>query len=200
MSEDLTVETTDFIAQALKGAQERTGHAKAICNINPKQWCTVAKHVLEDGLDIAKFNRKHGVKHWTYFKIRKELAADKDYDDFRNRIAATAAVSMEMGNDLEDRMTEGLMDRLDDFKEADVKEHAQALAQVSRSNSMRMDRFQKLTGATTQNIVVEHVVTQDEYDQKKQELRDKIAKAKQVREEKGEKLELDYTDEEVIEA
>jgi len=44
----------------------------------------------------------------------------------------------------------------------DVKEHAQALAQVSRSNSMKLDRFQKLTGATTQNIVVEKKVTLDE--------------------------------------
>lgn len=181
MSEELTVETSDFIAQALKGAQERTGHAKAICKINPKQWCIVARHVLEDGLDIAKFNRKHGIKHWTYFKIRKELAADKDYDDFRNRIAAEAAVSIEMGNELEDRMSEKLLDRLDDFDNVDVKEHAQALAQVSRSNSMKLDRFQKLTGATTQNIVVEHVVSQDDYDAKKQELRDRIAKAKEAK-------------------
>ena len=162
MSEELSIETQDYIAKALKGAQEATGHNKAICKINPKQWCLVARHVLEDGMNIAEFNKKHGVKHWTYFKIRKELAADNDYEDFRNRLAAGSAVSIELGNELEDRMSEKLLDRLDDFDDIDVKEHSQALAQVSRSNSMRLDRFQKLTGAATQRVVVEHKTTLDE--------------------------------------
>ena len=162
MSNELATTIDDFIANRLAEVQKTTGHNKAICKINPKQWALVARHVLEDGMNIAEFNRKHGVKHWTYFKIRKELAGDKDYDEFRNRLAVNGAVSIELGNELEDRMSEKLLDRLDDFDRVDVKEHSQALAQVSRSNSMRLDRFQKLTGAATQRVVVEHKTTLDE--------------------------------------
>lgn len=152
----------DFIANRLADVQATTGHNKAICKINPKQWCLVARHVLEDGMDIAGFNRKHGVKHWTYFKIRKELAADEDYDAFRNRLSVNSAISIELGNEVEDRMSEKLLDRIDDYDDIDFKEASQALAQVSRSNSMRLDRFQKLTGAATQRVVVEHKTTLDE--------------------------------------
>ncbi|RLC69131.1 MAG: hypothetical protein DRH97_00840 [Chloroflexi bacterium] len=162
MSTELAKSTDDFIANRLAEVQKTTGHNKAICKINPKQWCLVARHVLEDGMNIAEFNRKHGVKHWTYFKIRKELAGDKDYDEFRNRLSVNAAVSMELGNEVEDRMSEKLLDRIDDFDDIDFKEASQAIAQVSRANSMRLDRFQKLTGAATQRVVVEHKTTLDE--------------------------------------
>ena len=156
---ELATTTADFIAKRLAEVQATTGHQKAICIINPKQWCLVARHVLEDGMDISKFNKKHGVKHWTYFKIRKELAGDKDYDEFRNRLSVNAAVSMELGNEVEDRMSEKLLTRIDDFDRIDFKEASQAIAQVSRANSMRLDRFQKLTGAATQRVVVTHKTT-----------------------------------------
>ena len=162
MSNELATTTDDFIANRLAEVQKTAGHNKAICKINPKQWCLVARHVLEDGMNIDKFNKKHGVKHWTYFKIRKELAGDKDYDEFRNRLSVNAAVSMELGNEVEDRMSEKLLDRIDDFDDIDFKEASQAIAQVSRANSMRLDRFQKLTGAATQRVVVEHKTTLDE--------------------------------------
>jgi hypothetical protein len=159
MSDELATTTADFIAKRLAEVQATTGHNKAICLINPKQWCLVARHVLEDGMNIAGFNKKHGVKHWTYFKIRKELAADEDYDAFRNRLSVNSAISMELGNEVEDRMSEKLLDRIDDFDDIDFKEASQAIAQVSRANSMRLDRFQKLTGAATQRVVVEHKTT-----------------------------------------
>jgi hypothetical protein len=161
MSTELAPTTADFIAKRLAEVQSEKAN-KAICHIDPKKWALVARHVLEDGMDINKFNRKHSIKHWTYFEIRKQLAGDEDYDAFRNRLSVNAAISMELGNEVEDRMSEKLLDRIDDFDKIDFKEASQAIAQVSRANSMRLDRFQKLTGAATQRVVVEHKTTLDE--------------------------------------
>ena len=161
MSNELATTTAAFIAKRLAEVQAEKS-PKAIAHIDPKKWALVAKHVLEDGMDIEKFNKKHGVKHWTYFEIRKQLRGDKDYDEFRNHVAVKSAVAMEMGEELENVATAKLLSRIDDLDEIDFKEASQALSQISRSNSMKLDRFQKLTGAATQRVVVEHKTTLDE--------------------------------------
>jgi len=38
MSEELAIETKDYITKALKKAQEATGHNRAWCHRNPKHW------------------------------------------------------------------------------------------------------------------------------------------------------------------
>ena len=161
MSNELATTTEDYIAKRLKTVQSAM-KSQAICNRSPAQWCLIAKHVLEDGMEIEKFNAKHGVKHWTYFEVRKQVRGDKDFEEFRNAVAVKSAIAYEMGEELENIATSKLLTRIDDIDDIDFKEASQALAQIGRNNSAKLDRFQKLTGAATSKIVVEHKTTLDE--------------------------------------
>ena len=113
-------------------------------------------------MDIEKFNAANGVKHWTYFEVRKQVRGDKDFEEFRNAVAVKSAIAYEMGEELENVVTAKMLTRIDDIDEVDFREAAQALAQIGRNNSAKLDRFQKLTGAATSKIVVEHKTTIDE--------------------------------------
>ena len=161
MSNELATTTEDYIAKRLKTVQGEMRH-NAICNKSPAQWCLIAKHVLEDGMDIEKFNAANGVKHWTYFEVRKQVRGDKDFEEFRNAVAVKSAIAYEMGEELENVVTAKMLTRIDDIDDIDFKEASQALAQIGRNNSAKLDRFQKLTGAATQRVVVEHKTTLDE--------------------------------------
>ena len=160
-STELAATTEDYIAKRLKVVQGEMRH-NAICNKSPSQWCLIAKHVLEDGMDIEKFNATHSIKHWTYFEIRKQVHGDKDFEEFRNQVAVKSAIALEMGEELENVATAKMLTRIDDMDDVDFKEASQALSQISRANSMKLERFQKLTGAATQRVVVEHKTTLDE--------------------------------------
>ena len=187
MSTELAETSDDFLLKALKAAQDATSAPKAHCHKSPKRWLLIARHVVEDGMDISAFLKTSGVTRNNYYDIKRFIETHDDYENIRAKAALDAATDYEMGVDLDRAYTEKMHQKMDaDELEIDAK----GWAQIQRGQSMRADRFQRFSGAATQHVVVEHVVSQEEYEDKKQELRDKIAKAKQA-----EVIDISTTDE-----
>lgn len=176
----------DFLLKALKTAQDNAAHKRAYAHRSPKKFMIAARHIVEDGMEPYAFAKKNGICPWTYYDIRKSLMTNDDYEAIRAKAALDSATDYEMGKDLERKFTEKMMDAMErDELEIDAK----GWAQIQRGQSMKADRFQKFSGAATQHVVVEHVVSQEEYEDKAAELRAKIAKAKAAKE--AEVIEVD---------
>jgi hypothetical protein len=160
MSTELAAASTDdFLLTTLKAAQEATGHNRAMCVRSPKRWLTVARHVVEDGLDITAFMKKSGCTRNNYYDIKRFITTADDYEQIRTKAALDAASDYEMGKDLERAYTEKMFEKMDkDELEIDGK----GWAQMQRGQSMKADRFAKFSGQATQTIVVEHKTTLDE--------------------------------------
>jgi hypothetical protein len=58
MSEELQIETKNYILKALKNAQDNAGGAKAWCHRDPVLWCKVALHVMEKPSSAYQFYEK----------------------------------------------------------------------------------------------------------------------------------------------
>jgi len=186
MSTELAKSTNDFLLSTLKAAQDATGHNRAMCVKSPKRWMLIARHVVEDGLKINEFLRTSGVTRNNYYDIKRFITTADDYEQIRAKAALDAASDYEMGKDLERAYTEKMFEKMDnDELEIDAKGYAQ----MQRGQSMKADRFQKFSGAATQHVVVEHVVSQEEYEDKATEIRARIAKAKEAKE--AEVIEID---------
>ena len=179
MSNELSTTTEEYINKRLSVVQSAM-KPQAICNRSPAQWCLIAKHVLEDGMEIEKFNAKHGVKHWTYFEVRKQVRGDENFEEFRNAVAVKSAIAYEMGEELENVVTAKMLTRIDDIDQVDFREAAQALAQIGRNNSAKLDRFQKLSGAATSKIIVEHKTTLGEAEEFARKMMEDIQEAEIV--------------------
>ena len=197
MSEELAIETKHYIAKALKNAQEATGHNRAWCHRNPKHWALVAQHVIQQPCSISDFRKKHGITKNFYYDTKAELMADPECQEVRNAWGSEVASLTFEGLDTH-RM---IMNKFGDaIENGDIEVDENVVFKSVKGLQGLTDIHGKLTGTNVQKHVVEHVVTQDDYDQKKQELKDRIAKAKKVMEEKGERFEMDYSDEPIIEA
>ena len=61
MSEELTVETKNFITKKLRDAQEATGHGRAWCKREPKKWALVAQHIIQKPDEVSTFLRKNKI-------------------------------------------------------------------------------------------------------------------------------------------
>lgn len=158
MSTELAT-TDDFLVKALKAAQEATQHPKAHCNKSPKRWLLIARHVVEDGMNVTAFMKKSGVTRNNYYDIKRSVETNDDYENIRAKAALDAATDYEMGVDLDRAYTEKMHQKMDkDELEIDAK----GWAQIQRGQSMRADRFQKFSGAATQHVIVEHKTTLDE--------------------------------------
>jgi hypothetical protein len=185
MSEEVALEPKDFISKTLKEMKKSKGH-QHLSNRSPKVWSVVAKHIISDGLDVAQLCRETGVSRWTYYNIRKELATTDDYEAIRSKAAADAATDYEMGAELERRYMEKMLELIEkDELEIDGKGYAQ----INRGQSLKAERFQKFSGAATQVVEVNHVVSQEEYEDKAAELRKRIAKAKEAKSVEGDIIE-----------
>ena len=169
MSEEVALEPKDFISETLKEMKKSKG-PQHLSNRSPKVWSVVAKHIISDGFDVAELCRETGVSRWTYYNIRKELATTDDYEAIRSKAAADAATDYEMGAELERRYMEKMLDLIE----------REGYAQINRGQSLKAERFQKFSGAATQVVEVNHVVSQEEYEDKAAELRARIAKAKEA--------------------
>jgi hypothetical protein len=188
MSTELAPTTDDFLLKALKAAQDATLAPKAHCHKSPKRWMLIARHVVEDGMNITAFLAQSGATRNNYYDIKRFVETSDDYEQIRGKAALDAASDYEMGVDLERAYTEKMHQKMDaDELEIDAK----GWAQMQRGQSMKADRFQKFSGAATQHVVVEHVVSQEEYEDKAAELKAKIAKAKAAKE--AEVIEIDST-------
>ena len=160
MSESTELASTDdFLLKTLQAAKEATGHNRAMCIKSPKRWMLIARHVVEDGMDITAFLKTSGATRNNYYDIKRFIETQDDYENIRAKAALDAASDYEMGVDLDRAYTEKMHQKMDnDELEIDAK----GWAQIQRGQSMRADRFQKFSGAATQRVVVEHKTTLDE--------------------------------------
>jgi hypothetical protein len=195
MSEELTLETNDFVAKALKNAQETHG-LQGWCHRNPKHWALTAQHIIQAPSEASQFMRKNGITRKFYYNVKQELLADPECQAIRNAWAAEISAIQFQGIDTFRESQEKYSEAVEN---GDVAIDGNELFKQAKALQGFNDIHAKLTGNNVQKHVVEHVVTQEEYEDKAAELRAKIAKAKEVMEEKGEKFEFDYTDEQVIE-
>ena len=159
MSDTEIATTNDFILSALKQAQEKSNHNRSIAIKSPSRWILIARHVMEDGLDITEFINKNGIPRWTYYDIAKTLKTSDDYEKIRDNAALDAATDYEMGVDLERKYSEKMHEKMDS---GELEIDAQGYAQINRGQTMKAERFQKFSGAATSKIVVEHKTTLDE--------------------------------------
>jgi hypothetical protein len=140
--------------------------------------------------------RKNGITRKFYYNVKQELLADPECQAIRNAWAAEISAIQFQGIDTFRESQEKYSEAVEN---GDVAIDGNELFKQAKALQGFNDIHAKLTGNNVQKISVEHVVTQEEYEDKAAELRAKIAKAKEVMEEKGEKFEFDYTDEQVIE-
>jgi hypothetical protein len=159
MSNELAATPDEFLVKALKAAQDATSAPKAHCHKSPKRWMLIARHVVEDGMDVSAFLKTSGVTRNNYYDIKRFVETHDDYENIRAKAALDAASDYEMGVDLERAYTEKMHQKMDkDELEIDAK----GWAQMQRGQSMKADRFAKFSGQATQTIIVEHKTTLDE--------------------------------------
>jgi len=158
MSNELAT-TDDFLLKALKAAQEATSAPKAHCHKSPKRWLLIARHVVEDGMDVSAFLKTSGVTRNNYYDIRRFVETHDDYEEIRAKAALDAVTDYEMGVDLERKYSEQMHQKMDD---GTLEIDAQGYAQINRGQSMKADRLHKFAGTATQHIIVEHKTTLDE--------------------------------------
>jgi hypothetical protein len=174
MSTEISTVTQDYIVKRHK--ERLDGFSKAsIANRSPKKWMLTARYILEDGLNVSQFLKQSGVTRNMYYDCKRFLETADDYEAIRSQSALDAATDYEIGVDLERKYTEEMFKAMDS---GEMEIDAKGYAQIQRGQSMKADRFQKFSGAATQVVKVEHVVSQEDYEDKATELREKIAKAK----------------------
>lgn len=177
MSEELSVETNSYVQKALKNAQESTGHQRAWCVREPKKWALVAQHIIQQPCGVEEFRRKHKITKNFYYDVKTELMADPECQAVRNSWAAEVSSVMFEGLDthraIMNKFGDGIANGSIEVDENVVFKSVKGLQGLT-------DIHGKLTGTNVQKHVVEHVVSQEEYDDKAAELRAKIAKAKEV--------------------
>lgn len=152
MSDELST-TDDFLLKTRKAAQEATGHNKAFCIKCPKRWMLIARHVVEDGMDITAFLKTSGATRNNYYDIKRFIETQDDYENIRAKAALDAATDYEMGVDLERKYSEKMHQKMDD---GTLEIDTQGYMHINRGQSMKADRYNKFSGAAT--VVVEKTI------------------------------------------
>ena len=177
MSTELAQNSDDFLLTALKAAQDASQHPKAHCHKSPKRWLLIARHVVEDGMDVSAFLKTSGVTRNNYYDIKRFVETHDDYENIRAKAALDAATDYDMGVDLERKYTEKMHNLMDkDELEIDAK----GWAQMQRGQSMKAARFQQFSGAATQRVIVERKTTLNEAEEYAQSILDDIQEAEVV--------------------
>ncbi len=165
MSTELAPTTKEFILSALKQRQKNS-KPWSIANLDPKQWLLVSTHAWEGSKrDVSKFIKKHDISRWTYYRIKKDMNGAEGYEEQRDLWAEDTIADIDMMGDAQRKTTEVFLDKISDpavVASLSVKDAAQASMQFARAQTMAISNFQKLTGAVTQTIIVEHKTTLDE--------------------------------------
>ncbi len=186
MSEALALDTKDYVTKALKTAQEATGHRWAWCWRDPKHWALVAQHVIQKPSSIVDFMAKHDITKNFYHDVQNELLLDEECREIRNAWGSEVSAILFGGLDDHRFMQEKFSKSIrKDGYEVDEKKLFMHSKQLATFN----DIHGKLTGNNIQKHVVEHIVSQEEYESKADELKAKIAKAKAAKE--AEVIEID---------
>lgn len=174
--EELATKTSSFIAEALTEMQSSKA-PQHLCNREPQTWMLIARHCVEGDSRVTDFRKQHNILAKLYYSVRNDLMHKGDFESLRMAWGHEFGSLVEATRELQWQITEQLSN---DIASGEYKPEGKDLAQVARAGGMAFDTFQKATGGNIQKHVVEHVVTQEEYEDKAAELRAKIAKAKKA--------------------
>jgi hypothetical protein len=155
MSEQIATVTQDYIVKRHKECVDGLP-SHCIAKRSAKKWMIAARYIIEDGLNVTAFLKQSGVTRNFYYDTKRFLETADDYEAIRSQSALDAATDYEIGVDLERKYTEKMFEAMDS---GEMEIDAKGYAQIQRGQSMKNDRFNKLSGATTQHIVVEHKTT-----------------------------------------
>ena len=176
MSTSIVAKTADFIECRLKELQSNKGPAHLAIR-EPARWMLVAKHVMNGKGSVVSFRKEHDVTRKMYHSIQNDLKALGDFEALRTEWGREIGSMIDAKSEMEWQMLEKFGKQLDSD---DFLIEAKDITAITRSRQADFDIFQKATGGNVQKIEVNHVVSQEEYDDKKKELKDRIAKAKQA--------------------
>lgn len=185
MSEELSLDTNTYVAKALKAAQDTHGN-HGWCHREPKKWALVAQHITQQPCSNDAFRRKHKITKNFYYDVKTELMADPECQMIRNAWAAEISSVMFEGLDIH----RTILNKFGDAVETgEIAVDENVMFKSGKSLQALNDIHGKLTGNNIQKHVVEHIVSQEEYESKADELKAKIAKAKAAKE--AEVIEID---------
>ena len=177
MSEELTLETNDFVAKALKNAQETHG-LQGWCHRNPKHWALTAQHIIQAPSEASQFMRKNGITRKFYYNVKQELLADPECQAIRNAWAAEISAIQFQGIDTFRESQEKYSEAVEN---GDVAIDGNELFKQAKALQGFNDIHAKLTGNNVQKHVVEHVHSQEDFDDIEAQIRAEMAeKAKKV--------------------
>ena len=159
MSEELTIETKNFITKKLRDAQEATGHGRAWCKREPKKWALVAQHIIQKPNEVSAFLRKNSITKNFYYDVQTELMADPESSEIRNAWASEISSVLFQGLDTYRKSQNSYSDRVES---GDIEIDGNELFKQGKSLQAFNDIHSKLTGNNIQRVVVEHKTTLDE--------------------------------------
>ena len=159
MSEELQLETKDFITKKLRDAQEATGHGRAWCKREPKKWALVAQHIIQKPDEASSFMRKNNITKNFYYDVQTELMADPESSEIRNAWASEISSVLFQGLDTYRKSQNQYSDRVES---GDIEIDGNELFKQGKSLQAFSDIHAKLTGNNIQRVVVEHKTTLDE--------------------------------------
>ena len=176
-SEELAIETKNYVTKALKASQELHG-GQAWCHRDPKKWALAAQHIILPVGSVSEFARNNNIARNLYYEIKAELMADPECQAVRDAWGSEVASLTFHGLDTHKTIMDKFSSAIDS---GEIEVNENVLFKSVKGLQGLTDIHGKLTGTNVQKHVVEHVVTQDDYDAKKQELMDRIAKAKEAK-------------------
>lgn len=188
MSEELALETNDYVANALKNAQDNANHNRAWCHREPEHWCKVAQHILQKPTSAYSFIKSGECTKNVYYDVQTELFADPESQLIRNAWASEIAAIQFQGIDT---FRESQARYSDAVHSGEVEIDGNELFKQAKALQGFNDIHGKLTGNNVQKHVVEHIVSQEEYESKADELKAKIAAAKEAKKVESEIIEVD---------
>jgi hypothetical protein len=159
MSKELALETQNYVAKALKVAQENANHNRAWCHREPEHWCKVAQHILQKPTSAYSFIKSGECTKNVYYDIQTELFADPESQLIRNAWASEIAAIQFQGIDT---FRESQARYSDAVHSGEVAIDGNELFKQAKALQVFNDIHGKLTGNNTQKIVVEHKTTLDE--------------------------------------
>jgi hypothetical protein len=159
MSEELQLDTKEFISKKLRDAQEITEHGQAWCNRDPKQWCKVAQHILQKPTSAHSFITEGKCTRNFYYDVQAELMADPESSAIRNAWASEIAAIQFQGIDI---FRASQSKYADAVESGEISIDGNELFKQAKALQGFNDIHSKLTGNNIQRVVVEHKTTLDE--------------------------------------
>jgi hypothetical protein len=173
MSEELSLQTKDVLKKklvSLQGSSAMTSWA----NREPQTWMASAKHIMEPSCSVNEFLAKNKMKRNAYFDLKRDLLKDDDCKQVRAAWGDEIASMQFQGFDTARLSQEKYSEEV---ALGNVKIDAKELFMQTKSLMGLGDLHAKLTGNNVQIHRVEHVGQQD-YDNKRDEIKARIAKAR----------------------